>query len=76
MDTALERVVAESQCYPYFLQLWDDALRHAANDAHTTDASELLRSLHEQLRAIDEIAKRCRVVSQGSHPTYFHVAVE
>ena len=36
IGTALERVVAESQCYPYFLQLWGDALWHAATDAHTT----------------------------------------
>ena len=35
-DAALERVVAESQCYPYFLQLWGDALWHAASDACTT----------------------------------------
>ena len=31
---------------------------------------------HEQLQAINEIAKRCRVVSQGSHPTYIYVAAE
>ena len=35
-DGALERVVAQSQCYPYFLQLWGDALWHAATDACTT----------------------------------------
>lgn len=36
VNTALERVVAESQCYPYFLQLWGDALWHAANDVRAT----------------------------------------
>ena len=36
IDAALERVVAESQCYPYFLQLWGDALWRAATDARTT----------------------------------------
>ena len=36
VDAALESVVAESQCYPYFLQLWGDALWHAAQGAHTT----------------------------------------
>ena len=30
----------------------------------------------EQLKVINEIAKRCRVVSQGSHPTYIYVAAE
>ena len=36
VDAALESVVAESQCYPYFLQLWGDALWHASQGAHTT----------------------------------------
>ena len=36
VNTALKQVVAESQCYPYFLQLWGDALWHAANDARAT----------------------------------------
>lgn len=31
---------------------------------------------HEQLQAINEIATRCRVVSQGSHATYIYVAAE
>ena len=31
---------------------------------------------HEQLQVVNEIAKRCRVVSQGSHPTYVYVAAE
>ena len=31
---------------------------------------------HEQLQVINEIAKRSRVVSQGSHPTYIYVAAE
>ena len=35
-DAALERIVAESQGYPYFLQLWGDALWHAAKDTPTT----------------------------------------
>lgn len=35
-DAALETVVAESQCYPYFLQLWGDALWHAVQDARAT----------------------------------------
>ena len=35
-DEALQRVVAESQCYPYFLQLWGDALWHTTTDALTT----------------------------------------
>ena len=35
-ESALERVVAESQCYPYFLQLWGDVLWQAAHDARTT----------------------------------------
>ena len=35
-EAALERIVAESQGYPYFLQLWGDALWHAAADARTT----------------------------------------
>ena len=29
---------------------------------------------HEQTRAANEIARRCRVVSHGSHPTYIYVA--
>ena len=36
IDAALEWVVSESQCYPYFLQLWGDALWRAATDARTT----------------------------------------
>lgn len=35
-EAARERVVAESLCYPYFLQLWGDALWRAANEARTT----------------------------------------
>ena len=31
---------------------------------------------HEQLQIVNGIAKRCRVVSQGSHPTYVYVAAE
>ena len=31
---------------------------------------------HEQVQVINDIVKRCRVVSQGSHPTYIHVAAE
>ena len=36
VEAALERIVAESQGYPYFLQLWGDALWHAAKDTPTT----------------------------------------
>ena len=35
-DAALAEVVAESQGYPYFVQLWGDALWHAANDTAQT----------------------------------------
>ena len=31
---------------------------------------------HEQLQVINEIARRSRVVSQGSHPTYIYLAAE
>ena len=31
---------------------------------------------HEQVQVVNDIAKRCRVVSQSSHPTYIYVAAE
>ena len=31
---------------------------------------------HEQVQIVNKIAKHCRVVSQGSHPTYIYVAAE
>ena len=31
---------------------------------------------HEQVQVINDIVKRCRVVSQGSHPTYVYVTAE
>ena len=40
VDAALERVVAESQRYPYFLQLWRDALWHAATAARATSIDD------------------------------------
>ncbi len=40
VDAVLEGVVSQSQCYPYFLQLWGDALWHAANGACTTRIDE------------------------------------
>ena len=44
VDEVLETVVAESQCYPYFLQLWGDALWQAANDAGTTRVDDTVVS--------------------------------
>ncbi len=41
-DAALARVVAESQGYPYFVQLWGDALWHAANDTAETRIGDAL----------------------------------
>ena len=34
------------------------------------------KNLHEQLQAINEMSKRCRAVSQGSHPTFVYAAEE
>ena len=41
-DAALVKVVAESQGYPYFVQLWGDALWNAANDTGETRIDDTL----------------------------------
>ncbi len=41
-DAALAEVVAESQGYPYFVQLWGDALWQAANDSAETRVGDAL----------------------------------